>query len=413
MKKSKKKLNNKLLHSRKNKKFFKFQFGGNINKIEADKIYNTKPTLAFQLYQKAAEEGDIKSYYIISEMYKRGHGIKKNMVESERMYKMANILTFNNFLVTMFTQEELSNKDKLYLFIGTFPYVYKNWEWKAGESYKMVESSVEYNSIIKDIINEHDKKLERDKHTRKELKIETFKYLDDEPLLEEEINLSNRIYYFFDKEYDEFYRNILKLYLTTNSSFYGKSVYYLPIKFISGDNFIRIEFTRLNTVIYIIEMIIPSEYKFSDSHNSTIIDSDYPNQMSYTKECALSDVWNRFYANIFNFLENPKKEFYLCNDALIYTNFNLMSQNRYFEFFCEFGYILYKLNENNKGAQVYIVLPNDKKMEIIEGISSREKYEEIGKVKNDILPQFKKLSEIYNHNFGDKLVKIEDRIRKA
>jgi hypothetical protein len=29
-------------------------------------------------------------------------------------------------------------------------------------------------------------------------------------------------------------------------------------------------------------------------------------------------------------------------------------QNRYFEFFCELGYILYKLNKNKKGDQIYI-----------------------------------------------------------
>lgn len=384
----------------------KFQLGGNINRIEADKIYDTDPSIAFQLYQKAAEEGDIKSYYILSEMYKKGHGVKENLLESIKLYKIANIHTFNNFLVTMFIPEELRNKDKLYLFIGTFPYIYLKNEWKAGESYKMVENSIEYNLIIKDVLKEHNNKLIRDKRRREELDIQTFKYFNDEPLSEEEIKLSNRIYYFIDKEYNEFYRNILKLYLTSNSydslgNFYN-SVYYLPIKFITGDNFIRIEFTRLNIVIYIIEMIIPSEYNFS-THNLTSIDSDYQNQMSYTKECTLSEVWIRFYSNILNFLENHKKEFYLFNDALIYSG-QLKAQNRYFEFFCEFGYILYKLNENNKGDQVYVVFPNDKTFKFINDRNSGPI-----KLENNILPKFKKLNEIYNHNFGDKVVKIEDR----
>ena len=79
----------------------KFQLGGNINRIEADKIYDTDPSIAFQLYQKAAEEGDIKSYYILSEMYKKGHGVEENLLESIKLYKIANIHTFNNFLVTI------------------------------------------------------------------------------------------------------------------------------------------------------------------------------------------------------------------------------------------------------------------------------------------------------------------------
>jgi hypothetical protein len=149
-------------------------------------------------------------------------------------------------------------------------------------------------------------------------------------------------------------------------------------------------------------MIIPSEYNFG-AHNLTSIDSDYPNQMSYTKECTLSDVWLRFYSNILNFLENHEKEFYLFNDALIYSG-QLNAENRYFEFFCEFGYILYKLNENNKGDQVYVVFPNNKKFKFI---NDRD-YGPI-KLENNILPKFKKLNEIYNHNFGDKVVKIEDR----
>ena len=307
----------------------------------------------------------------------------------------------------MFNPEELSNKDKLYLFIGTFPYIYLTNEWKAGESFKMVENSIEYNLIIKDVIKEHNNKLIRDKRRREELDIQTFQYFNDEPLSEEEINLSNRIYYFIDKGYNEFYRNILKFYLTTNSSDsfdnFHNSVYYLPIRFSTGDNFIRIEFTRLNIVIYIIEMNFPSEYNFS-RHNITSVVSDYPNQMSYTKNCTLSDVWTRFYSNILNFLENHRKEFYLFNDALIYSG-QLNAENRYFEFFCEFGYILYKLNENNKGDQVYVVFPNDKTFKFI------DEYRNSGPIKleNNILPKFRKLNEIYNHNFGDKIVNIEDR----
>ena len=131
----------------------KYQLGGNINRIAADKIYYTNPHAAFQLYKKAAEEGDIKSYYLLSKMYEKGHGIKENLLESTKMYKLGNIHTFNNFLVTMFIPEELINKDKLYLFIGTFPYIYLKNEWKAGESYKMVENSIEYNLIIKDIFH--------------------------------------------------------------------------------------------------------------------------------------------------------------------------------------------------------------------------------------------------------------------
>ena len=149
-------------------------------------------------------------------------------------------------------------------------------------------------------------------------------------------------------------------------------------------------------------MNFPSEYNFS-RYNITSVDSDYPNQMSYTKNCTLSDVWTRFYSNILNFLENHKKEFYLFNDALIYSG-QLRAENRYFEFFCEFGYILYKLNENKKGNQVYVVFPNDKTFVVIEDSRSGSI-----RLENSILPKFRKLNKIYNHNFGDKIINIEDR----
>ena len=161
----------------------------------------------------------------------------------------------------------------------------------------MIESSTEYNLIIK-----------------------TFKYYLDEPLSEIETELSSRIYYFIDINYDEFYRNILKLYQKTNSSenSYNKndSVYHLPIKFITGDRYMKIEFTRLNIFIYIIEMYIPSEYNFNSHDTLTGYNSDNKDQMSFTKNCKLSKEWKIFYYNILNFLEDHNKKFYLFNDAL-------------------------------------------------------------------------------------------------
>lgn len=350
----------------------KFQIGGNKNRIEADNIYDTEPCRAFQLYKMAIKEGDIESYYKLAKMYKNGYVVSKDDIEAEKILKNFNI--FNNFLVTLFNKNELNNKNKLYLIIGTYPSVFKGNEWEAGLSYKMIEYSTEYNLIIKEIINEHNNKLIRDKCKNKELNIQTFKYYLDEQLSEKEIELSDRIYYFIDINYDEFYRNILKLYLKTNSSenSYNEnnSVYHLPIKFITGDRFMKIEFTRLNIVIYIIEMYIPSEYNFDTRYIKTGYDSDNKDQMSYTKNCALSKEWNIFYYNISNFLENHKKKFYLFNDALIYSG-EYFVQNRYFEFFCEFGYILHKLHENKKGDQIYIILPNNKQL-IIDHYSKKK-----------------------------------------
>jgi hypothetical protein len=378
----------------------KFQIGGNKNRIEANNIYCTEPSRAFQLYKKAIEEGDIESYNKLAKMYEDGYGVEKNESEANKIRKMAQVNTFNNFLVTMFNPEELNNKNKLYLLIGTFPYLFNRHKREAGKSYKMIEMSIEYNFIIKDIIIEHNKKLTRDKSKNKEINCGTFKYYFDEPLSEMEIELSNRIYYLVDIDYNEFYRNLLKLYLTTNNhSDYEKnslSVYHLPIKFNTGDNFMRIEFTRLNIVLYIIEMFIPSEYNFDD-YDITRNGSNGLYQMSYTKNCTLSNVWNIFYCNLMNFLENSKKEFYLHNDALWYSSGGDDVQNRYFEFFCELGYILYKLHENKKDNQVFVVLPNNQ--------SFLSKYE-ISRI-----PNFRKLDEIYQNNFATKIISIEDRRR--
>lgn len=377
----------------------KFQIGGNQNRIEANDLYCTNPLRAFQLYKKAIEEGDIESYNRLAKMYEDGYGVEKNESEANKIRKMAQVNTFNNFLVKMFNPEELNTKNKLYLLIGTFPYLFNKHKREAGKSYQMIEMSIEYNFIIKDIIIEHNNKLTRDKSKNKELNCGTFKYYFDEPLSKKEIELSNRIYYLIDTEYSEFYRNLLKLYLTTNYHFDPEkdllnSVYHLPIKFNTGDNFMRIEFTRLNIVIYIIEMFIPSEYNFDD-YDLTRNGSNGLYQMSYTKNCTLSNMWNIFYCNLMNFLENSKKEFYLYNDALWYSFGGNQAQNRYFEFFCELGYILYKLHENKKDNQVFVVLPNNQ--------SFLSKYE-ISRI-----PNFRKLDEIYQNNFATKIISIEDR----
>jgi len=334
-------------------------------------------------------------------MYEDGYGVEKNESEANKIRKMAQVNTFNNFLVKMFNLEELNTKNKLYLLIGTFPYLFNKHKREAGKSYQMIEMSIEYNFIIKDIIIEHNNKLTRDKSKNKELNCGIFKYYFDEPLSKKEIELSNKIYYLIDTEYSEFYRNLLKLYLTTNYHFDPEkdllnSVYHLPIKFNTGDNFMRIEFTRLNIVLYIIEMFIPSEYNFDD-YDITRNGSNGLYQMSYTKNCTLSNVWNIFYCNLMNFLENSKKEFYLHNDALWYSSGGDDVQNRYFEFFCELGYILYKLHENKKDNQVYVVLPNNQ--------SFLSKYE-ISRI-----PNFRKLDEIYQNNFATKIISIEDRRR--
>ena len=108
-------------------------------------------------------------------------------------------------------------------------------------------------------------------------------------------------------------------------------------------------------------MCIPSEYNFNSHDTLTGYNSDNKDQMSFTKNCKLSKEWKIFYYNILNFLEDHNKKFYLFNDALIYSG-EYFVQNRYFEFFCELGYILYKLNKNKKGDQIYIILPNNKQL---------------------------------------------------
>ncbi len=70
----------------------------------------------------------------------------------------------------------------------------------------------------------------------------------------------------------------------------------------------------------------------------------------------------------------------------IFSNGNSIAENRYFEFFCEFGYILHKLYQKNKAKQVFVVLPNTRSNEFFNT--------------PHILPKFTNLHDIYVHNFG-------------
>jgi hypothetical protein len=212
--------------------------------------------------------------------------------------------------------------------------------WKPGESDKMIRYSIEYNMIIRDIFIEHQKKLNRDRVKRKENCIEKFEYYKDEPLSKDEIELSNRIYYLIDSNYTKSYMFELKKILTTALTSISYDIYkhitpfHLPIKFDEGENYLKIHFTRLNIVLYIVEMFMPSKYSFGNK--LTKINVNYENEMSYTKKCILSNTWNIMYCNILNFLNNRNNQFYLLNDAILFFNGNKWAQNRYFEFFCEF-----------------------------------------------------------------------------
>jgi hypothetical protein len=378
----------------------KFQIAGNKNRISGDESYNTDPIKAVEFYQKAVEEGDLEAHYKLGKMYENGIGVNSNIDKALDLYKKASVKghiqsldsfrenIFNIFLNKLFTFKELNDKNKVYFLIGTYPYIYKKNIWRAGDSYKMIEYSIEYNLIIKNILIEHKKKLIRDRCKNKQNNIVNFIYYIDEPLSINELELSNRIYYFIDNNYDKFYMNILKLYLTTSPTSNSYDIlttpFHLPIKFYEGDNYLKIHFTRLNIVLYIIKMFMPSKYSFEN--HITSIGINYPNQMSYTKKCILSNIWDKMYCNILNFLNNPNNNFYLLNDALWFFNANKQAENRYFEFFCEFGYILNKLYEKNKARQVFVVLPNNRSTEFFEF--------------NNIIPKFTNLYEIYKYNFG-------------
>jgi len=144
-------------------KKLKNQLGGNINRINADELYNSNPKKAFELYQLAMTQGDINSYYKVAQMYEEGIGVEKDDSRAVQIRKEADKLNFDNFLRTMFTAKELNKIDKLYLLIGTFPYVFKKNEWEAGSSHIMIENSIEYSLILKSIIEVHNRKLKRDK----------------------------------------------------------------------------------------------------------------------------------------------------------------------------------------------------------------------------------------------------------
>ena len=331
----------------------KFQIAGNKNLCDADEIYNTNPSLAAELYQKAVDEGDLDAHYKLGKMYENGIGVNFDINKAQNLYKIAVLKghtkslncfrenVFNIFLNKLFTLDELKDKNKLYFLIGTFPHMYKfDGRWKPGESDKMIRYSIEYNMIIRDIFIEHQKKLNRDRVKRKENCIEKFEYYKDEPLSKDEIELSNRIYYLIDSNYTKSYMFELKKILTTALTSISYDIYkhitpfHLPIKFDEGENYLKIHFTRLNIVLYIVEMFMPSKYSFGNK--LTKINVNYENEMSYTKKCILSNTWNIMYCNILNFLNNRNNQFYLLNDAILFFNGNKWAQNRYFEFFCEF-----------------------------------------------------------------------------
>jgi hypothetical protein len=377
----------------------KFQIAGYKHRISGDENYESNPSLAAEFYQKAIDEdeNDLESYFKLGKMYENGIGVNTNIYKAQCLYKKAGIeghtqsldsfreYIFNIFVNELFTFEELNDKNEVYFLIGTYPSRYEHLKLKIGDIYNMITQNIEYELIINNILIEHRKKLIRDKLEREKNNIENFKYYSDEPLSQDELQISNRIYYFIDNYYTKSYMNLLKLYLTTSGLYFDllNTPFHLPIKFYEGKNYLKIHFTRLNIVLYIIRMFLPSQYSF-DNH-LTKIDTNFHNQMSYTKKCILSNTWNAIYCNILNFLNKSSNKFYLLNDAMFFYNGGNQAENRYFEFFCEFGYILNELYKKNKGNNVLVVIPNNRFKEFIDG---------------NIVPKFERLSNIYLHNFG-------------
>ncbi len=384
-----------------------YRISGNEYRISGDQNYESNPSLAAEFYQKAIDEdeNDLEAYFKLGKMYENGIGVNSNIYKAQCLYKKAGIeghtqsldsfreYIFNIFLNELFTFEELKDKKEVYFLIGTYPHMYERLKLKTSSIHNMIIQNIEYKLIINNILQEHKNKLIRDKLYREKNNIEKFEYYNDEPLSKGELELSNRIYYFIDYHYTKSYMNLLKLYLTTSSISNSYSPishfdflntpFHLPIKFYEGKNYLKIHFTRLNIVLYIIKMFIPSKYSFNNHLTKT--GTDYLNQMSYTKKCMLSNTWNAIYCNILNFLNKPNNKFYLLNDAMFFHNGIAEAENRYFEFFCEFGYILNELYKKHKAKQVLVVIPNNRTKEFIDG---------------NIVPKFERLSNIYLHNFA-------------
>jgi hypothetical protein len=367
----------------------KIQIAGNKNRISGDEHYDTNPSIAAEFYQKAVDEGDLEAHFKLGKMYEKGIGVMHDNNKAQDLYRIAALKghdeslnsfrenIFNNFLNNLFTIDELRDKNQVYFLIGTYPLIYKETKWNGSEPNKIIENSLEYNIIIRNILIEHENKLTHDMS----------KYNIDDPLSINELELSNRIYYFIDSRYNLSYMNSLKIYLTPSAESKISdtfNTYNLPIRFNEGYNYLKIHFTRLNVVLYIIKMFVPSQYSFDE--NRTRVGNNSSNQMVYSKKCEPVNTWNGIYCNILNFLNKPNNKFYLLNDALWFYNGNSLAENRYFEFFCEFGYILHKLYQKNKGKQVFVVLPNNRSNEFFNN--------------TNIIPKFTNLHDVYIHNFG-------------
>ena len=116
--------------------------------------------------------------------------------------------------------------------------------------------------------------------------------------------------------------------------------------------------------------------------------------MTYSKQCKLNiSNWAILFMNITNFLESSQKQFYILNDALMFGNsggYGPFVENRNYEFFCEFGFILHQLYTLGFGDKVFTILP----------YKPGEERESLTMDYMIRLP-FVSLASIYNYNFGE------------
>ena len=94
-------------------------------------------------------------------------------------------------------------------------------------------------------------------------------------------------------------------------------------------------------------------------------DSQKP-PLRYTLTCrpdGLITGWAYLLVSLTTYLENPRHQLYIFNDALTYDSGGWVN-NRYLSYFCELGFILDQLYQMKRGQQVSINIPNmSKKMQ--------------------------------------------------
>jgi hypothetical protein len=310
--------------------------------------------------------------------------IRSSLIVSQTLAKSKKEITeFSIFTNHIFLNvDEIQNINNISLFIGTYPYFTKDsfiWHFNSYEIY----------SVINQINNNR--------------------------------NITNSIYYFLDSSYDSTYRNKIIDLIQKNRKYHIHKIEG-DIMIYRNKKMLRIEHKNTNVIMYIIQLNLLTDYnsrtqtlhtidekgeyinirkaEFLPQYND-IAGISEKNKMSYSKNCKLNiHHWAILFRNLELFLSrNKENKFYLLNEAIEYGMLKGKRKgrvvNRYYEYFCELGFILDQAYQHGFGNQIYTIIPyilTETDEFSSDPIKIKEYHSNV---------EFVPLSSIYKYNFTD------------